>query len=267
METSLDWLPWVSWGSAFLLGLLGSAHCFGMCGGIAGALAMGSRPGPGLIAGAAANVAQPAVKPFPMLLATGLGRISSYTVAGLLAGTLGATLGLLHLESTLRIIAALLLILLGLYLAGLSRGLAWLERGGLILWRQLQPLVHRVTPIHSLPRAVAAGAIWGWLPCGLVYSMLAWSIAQGSAFGGAGVMLAFGLGTLPAVMAAGAMASPLQHWMQRRGARLAGGLLVMLFGLWSLWGGISSRDATHTHHHAYWKVTIPSNAAPDRHPA
>jgi sulfite exporter TauE/SafE len=127
-----------------------------------------------------------------------------------------------------------LVILLGLYLAGLGRSVAGLERLGAALWRKVSPLGRRWLPVESVPRALAVGALWGWLPCGLVYSVLALALVSGSATRGAFVMLAFGLGTLPNLLAAGLAVGTLRTLLRRRGVRLAAGLAVAALGVWGM---------------------------------
>ena len=136
----------------------------------------------------------------------------------------------------LRVAAGLLLIAMGLYLAGWWSGLTRIEAVGRHLWRHLQPLASRLMPVSTLPRALLLGAVWGWLPCGLVYSTLLWASSQGSPTDSALLMLAFGLGTWPVLLATGMAAERLTALLRRRGVRVTGGLLVILFGLWTLPG-------------------------------
>jgi sulfite exporter TauE/SafE len=206
--------------SAFLVGLLGGGHCVGMCGGIVGAVTM-SLPGQ---------------KPkTPFLLAYNLGRIASYTFAGVLAGMIGASSFFLQhvlpVEKVLYGLASLMLVVLGLYLAGIWQGVLVLERAGSVLWRKLRPLSKRLLPLKTAPQAVMLGMVWGWLPCGLVYSVLVAALATGSAAQGGLLMLAFGLGTLPTLLAMGMAAVKLKTWLQNIWVRRTSGLLVLGFGL------------------------------------
>ncbi|MGL4315641.1 MAG: sulfite exporter TauE/SafE family protein [Pseudomonas sp.] len=209
--------------SALILGLLGGGHCLGMCGGLMGALTL-------------AIPAEQRARRFRLLLAYNLGRILSYTSAGVLIGLAGWAMANSPAAILLRVIAALLLIAMGLYLAGWWSGLTRVEGLGRHLWRHLQPVASRLMPVSSLPRALLLGAIWGWLPCGLVYSTLLWAASQGSALDSGLLMLAFGLGTWPVLLATGIAAERLTALLRRRGVRVAGGLLVILFGLWTLPG-------------------------------
>lgn len=209
--------------SALILGLLGGGHCLGMCGGLMGALTLAIPP-------------EQRARRLRLLLAYNLGRILSYATAGLLIGLAGWAVASSPAAMALRVAAGLLLIAMGLYLAGWWSGLTRIEAVGRHLWRHLQPLASRLMPVSSLPRALLLGAVWGWLPCGLVYSTLLWASSQGSPTDSALLMLAFGLGTWPVLLATGMAAERLTALLRQRGVRVAGGLLVILFGLWTLPG-------------------------------
>ncbi|RZA30458.1 MAG: sulfite exporter TauE/SafE family protein [Lysobacteraceae bacterium] len=230
---------------AFLVGLAGSVHCAGMCGGIVGALSMARAaprapafPVPVRTLGAGRRA------PAAAYVATyNAGRIASYACAGALAGgvTGGAArlAGMPAFQAAAYVAANLMLVALGLYLMDAWRGLALLEQGGQGLWRRISPLLRQIRPDAGSgltpARMFAAGALWGWLPCGMVYSMLVTAMLSGSALGGAGVMLSFGLGTLPMLAAIGLAGLRLRALFQLRQVRLACGLLVIGFGLLGLW--------------------------------
>ncbi len=222
--------------SAVILGLLGGGHCLGMCGGLMGALTL-------------AIPAEQRSRRFRLLLAYNLGRILSYTCAGLLIGTAGWAVANSPAVMVLRIVAALLLIAMGLYLAGWWSGLTRIEALGRGLWRFIQPFASRLMPVSSLPRALLLGALWGWLPCGLVYSTLLWAASQGNALDSGLLMLAFGLGTWPVLLATGMAAERLTAVLRKRNVRVAGGLLVILFGLWTLPGPHQAWLMGHAMHH------------------
>lgn len=209
--------------SALILGLLGGGHCLGMCGGLMGALTLAIPP-------------EQRGRRLQLLLAYNLGRILSYASAGVLFGLAGWAVASSPAALLLRIVAGLLLISMGLYLGGWWSGLTRIEALGRGLWRHIQPLASRLLPVSSLPRALLLGALWGWLPCGLVYSTLLWAASQGDALDSCLLMLAFGLGTWPVLLATGMAAERLTALLRRRGVRMAGGLLVILFGLWTLPG-------------------------------
>ncbi|AXS80476.1 sulfite exporter TauE/SafE family protein [Dechloromonas sp. HYN0024] len=206
----------------FLVGLLGGTHCVGMCGGIVGALSMG------------------ATARWSMHLAYNGGRILSYAVAGAIAGALGAaSMGLegqVPARLFLYFVANLMLVALGLYLLGITRALAFTERIGQKLWRHLQPLTRRFIPARTIAQAFPLGLLWGWLPCGLVYSALASALTAGSATRGSLMMLAFGLGTLPNLLLAGMVLARLNEFLHRAVIRISSGLLVLGFGLYGFIG-------------------------------
>lgn len=218
---------------ALLVGLAGSGHCIAMCGGVSAALSMAIPP-----------KSQHFWGRLGYLLNYNLGRILSYVIAGALVGGLLASVGELgagkQAITGLRLVAALLMIALGLYLAGWWQGILLLERMGAKLWPHIKPLASRFLPFHSPVQALPFGMVWGWLPCGLVYSMLTWSAAAGSAMGGALIMLFFGLGTLPTLFALGGLADRLRYWLTLRSLRLGGALLLIAYGLHTLWIGITS---------------------------
>lgn len=220
---------------ALSLGLVSSAHCVGMCGGIMGALTL-------------AVPASERGRRWRLLLGYNLGRIASYSLMGGLAGWLASGLVDLGGASWLRWLAGLLLIAMALYLANWWRGLVYLENLGRYLWAYLQPLGKGLMPVRSLPQALLLGALWGWLPCGLVYTALAYAMAQGQGATAAGVMAAFGLGTLPAVLATGFMAQTLARLLQQKALRLGFALLLALFGLWTIWGGMGHGRHQHGAH-------------------
>lgn len=206
--------------AALLAGIAGAGHCAGMCGGIAGALAH----------------AIPAERrSIPLTLAYSLGRLGSYVLLGLLVGSLAALVsprdaGLAMLVA--RLLTATLMLAIALHLLGVTRWMLALEGMGSALWRRLAPLARRLVPVTSLPRALAIGALWGLLPCGLVYGALLYAATAGSGAGGALAMLAFGIGTLPAVLALGMAA----RWLARhaRALRHGSGMLLLATGAWTL---------------------------------
>jgi hypothetical protein len=217
-------MPESSYFSLLLVGLLGGTHCIGMCGGIVSALSMGGK------------------SRFSLHLAYNAGRIVSYAAAGAVAGALGALSLTLSDQLPLRIVlyvaANLMLVALGFYLIGLTRVLAFTERLGQPLWRYLQPLSRRYLPARSVAQAFPLGLLWGWLPCGLVYSALVTALSSGSAAEGAGLMLAFGIGTLPNLLLAGLLAVRLRAYASNPWVRRMAGLLVLGFGIWGLIGAL-----------------------------
>lgn len=231
-----DLLPLVL--TALALGLLGGGHCIGMCGGLMGALTLAIPP--------------EQRRGWPMwriLLGYNLGRIASYSAAGALLGSVGWLLRDLGLDLALRTLAGLLMIAMGLYLANWWSGLTRIERVGRGLWKHIEPHARRLLPVTHAPQAIALGALWGWLPCGLVYSTLVWASSQGSTGLSAGLMLAFGIGTLPTLLATGLAAERLMALLRRRAVRVSAAVLVILFGLWTLPGPHQAVLMGHDHGH------------------
>ncbi len=224
--------------SVFMMGLLGGVHCLGMCGGIVSALSLGqSRP----------EQTPTTQAQLPVLLGYNLGRITSYTIAGTIAGGLGAlTLTLTDAKQTqqmlqlMQLVSAAFMMALGLYLANIWRGIAHLELAGKILWKYLEPLGRHFLPMDNALKAIPFGLIWGWLPCGLVYTVLFMSLSSGSAIKGGLLLLFFGLGTLPNLLLMGTLAGHLLQWAQKPSARLLAGLTVVGLGLWMLYQALSS---------------------------
>lgn len=208
--------------AVFVVGLLGGVHCIGMCGGVVTALSAGSRTPPS----------------WPVQLSFNFGRIAVYALAGAAAGAAGSMAlfvgDVLPVQLALYLFANLMLAGLGLYLLGVTRYIAVLERIGSHVWRVVRPLTKLFLPANTAPRALALGALWGWMPCGLVYSILATALVTGDAVHGAAVMFAFGLGTLPNLLFAGA----LMRWLSARRAggwmRSVAGAMVLGLGLFGL---------------------------------
>lgn len=217
--------------AALAVGFFGGVHCVGMCGGIVGALSFGLPQ----------DRWQRMRGHLPFLLLYNLGRIGSYTLAGVIAGWLGAwaidMLAVRQLQLWLQVLAGLFMILLGLYLNGWWRVLVRVEQAGGILWRRLEPLGRRLLPVQRPGQAFLLGMLWGWLPCGLVYSVLIWTLLSGGAKQGGLLMLSFGVGTLPNLLAMGVFAVMLQKIVRQDWVRQLSGGLVILFGGYMLWRG------------------------------
>ena len=207
----------------FLLGFFGGGHCVGMCGGLSSAFALQLPPG---------------LNRTGLIVLLNLGRISSYVFIGLLVGAIGQ-IGISldqtrWLQNGLYLSANLLLLFLGLYLAGISSLATRIESIGRPVWKRLNPLLNRLLPIQSVPACFGVGMLWGWLPCGLVYSASLYALGSGNALEGGLYMLAFALGTLPNLLAIGLFAAQLKNFLQRKTVRLAAGLLVAAWALWRL---------------------------------
>jgi len=228
--------------TAFTIGLLGSGHCLAMCGGIMGALSMRS------VATVGSGNSSHGSSLLGQLLLYSAGRLLSYAVLGMALGLLGAVLvtAMEPARIVLRGLAGGLLIAMGLYLAGVWHGILILERLGHRLWQRIGPGMR-----NGQGSTLLLGMSWGLLPCGLVYGTLVWAASAADPFRAGWLMLAFGLGTLPAVLAgswfSAAMLAPLRH----RGLRLAAGALIVAFGIWTLIGGgvWQHGGSGHAHHH------------------
>jgi sulfite exporter TauE/SafE len=213
-------------GAAFLLGLAGSGHCLAMCGGVTAALGL-------------ATARDASGRPRPaLLLGCQIGRIVSYSLAGLLfAGALGGVVAFLDVDSVrkaLRVLAALALLFAALVAFGYLGNSG--PRFGHALWRQLAPLGRRFLPINSLPRACAFGMLWGWMPCGFVYSVLLVATLQQSAVRGAMTMAVFGLGTLPGLFLTALASRRFVALTATRAARRVAGSVLVVSAIVTLLG-------------------------------
>ena len=204
--------------AAFAAGLLGGVHCVGMCGGIAGALAASARG-----------------SPWRRIAAFNLGRIGSYAAAGAIAGGVGVAAQAFGPAATLQValfvVAHVLVVLMGLYVAGWGGAIIRLESAGSALWRRIEPLRRAFFPIDTDVRALGAGAVWGWVPCGLVYGMLPLAAASDGVARGAFVLAAFGAGTLPGLLLAGRAARALAAARRTPTVRLAAGSAIVAMGI------------------------------------
>ena len=228
--------------SAFILGLFSTVHCVGMCGGIIGALSL-SLPD---------NIRQQRLAHVLFISFYNLGRILSYSFAGLVVGYIGAEAASYTDTSggpsMLRYTGAVLMIAIGLYLAGWLPQLSKVERIGAPVWKRLEPIGRRLVPVNTMPRALVYGLVWGWLPCGMVYFVLVWALTSGSAAQGALTMAAFGLGTLPSLLAAGLAMSWLQRFTQSKMTRQLVGVLVIAMAVGSLLMPMGGHKQGHTDH-------------------
>lgn len=205
--------------SGLLVGIFGSAHCLAMCGGIACAPSFAGK-GPGA--------------PGAVLLFN-LGRILSYTAIGAIAGLLGHALSPSATTIVLfRSLAGLLMIGMGLYIAQWWNGITLIEKAGVPIWSRLAPLAQRLRRQQHPLSPLLLGTLWGWLPCGLVYSALTWSFSSADSKMAALLMFCFGLGTLPSMISAGLFAYHLRQWLANPATRRVFGIMIMLMGLWTI---------------------------------
>jgi len=229
--------------SAFIIGVLSGVHCLGMCGGIVSAMSLGME-----------QTASRAKK-IQIQIFYNLGRIASYTLAGVIVGGLGAIttqrFSSHSLHQILQTGSALILILMGLYLANWWRILTRLEQLGTILWKRIEPLARPLLPISNIRHGFLVGMVWGWLPCGLVYSMLTMSLTSNSPQQGGLIMLSFGLGTLPNLLAFGLMTTSWQQLMKKPWVRSLAGVIIIGFAIYLLadsWWPMPVGEG-HQHHH------------------
>jgi len=243
----------ISYTTAFMIGLLGGAHCIGMCGGIMNALSF-----------AIPDEQRNGLKLNIILLSYNVGRIFSYVVAGVIIGSLGWLLqsSLGPASGTLRFLAGLMLIAMGLYLAGWWMGLTYIERAGGKLWQYLEPFGKRLMPVTRPGQALFLGAIWGWLPCGMVYSVLTWSAAAANWQQSALIMLCFGLGTLPVMFVTGHFAHTLKSFIQKKTTRSIAAILMIVFGVWTMMGAKPHSDQ---HQHSGHEMPQQEQSIHDHH--
>jgi len=232
-------MPQVTLVELFLAGLFGSVHCLTMCGGLATALS-----------------AAPIGERRWRIVLYQVGRLLSYSLLGAAAGALGMVaathVAAGHWSAVLRVLTAALIVMIGVRLTlGASHQIGWLrwpERLGALVWRRAFPIATRVLPRQPILRALLLGALWGWMPCGLIYTALMIAAAAGNAFQGLLTMLAFGLGTLPAVLSVG----QLGRWLPRHDgshARWLGALLIAC-GVWTAFLPLAELySGGHVHHH------------------
>lgn len=226
--------------SAFLVGLLGSVHCIGMCGGIVSALTFSLSD----------TVRQNFLRMLPYITLYNIGRLTSYAVAGAMFAWLGASLGNAFTEQFSglgKYITSIFLVLLGLYIAGWLQVLVTLEKLGGQLWRHIEPVGNKFMPIDRAWKAGIIGLLWGWIPCGMVYAMLPLAMASADPFDGGLIMLAFGLGTLPTLVLMGSASEWLRRVTRNSIVRQFLGLLIILFGIYSMISkGGHDHHGTHT---------------------
>lgn len=210
---------------ALLMGLFSALHCLGMCGSIIGSLTLSLRR----------EIRENKKLLVPFVFSYNLGRIVSYSLAGLLAGlaehVLSMPLGEGHGHRILQILSALIMAGAGLHIAGWFPRFAYIEKAGGVVWRRIEPYGRRLVPVETLPKAFVFGMIWGWLPCGLVYAALALSATTGDVVRSTFTMFAFGLGTMPAVMGVGIMTSWMVRLSTMKKFRQVTGITLIALGL------------------------------------
>lgn len=237
--------------TAFLLGLFSTVHCIAMCGSVIGALTL-SLP---------RETRESQRKMFPYVLNYNLGRILSYGMAGGIVGLLSSPLAELNVHWILRWLSVLVMVGMGLWLAGWFPKFAKAERLGAPVWRWLQPIGQKLLPVRKVSQAFTLGIVWGWLPCGMVYGALAVAATTGSVVDGSLVMLAFGTGTLPAVLGAGVFTGLLASLGHSQSLRKVAGLLIIVMAIATFLNPLPDHGVTHGgHDHAVEMETSPASS-------
>ncbi len=212
---------------ALLMGVFSSLHCIGMCGSIIGSLTFSLSP----------EIRQNKKRLLPFIFSYNAGRITSYGIAGATVGLLEVLitfpLGEAHGHRLLQILSALIMTGAGLYIAGWFPRFAYIEKLGVHFWKKIEPYGRKLIPVKDCKHAYLFGMVWGWLPCGLVYAALALTVASGSVLQSALTMIAFGLGTLPAVMGVGVMISVLTRLAEMPSFKKIVGLIMIFLALFA----------------------------------
>ena len=207
-----------SYGVAFMMGLFSSLHCVGMCGSIIGTLTLSLSP----------EIRNNKKLLLPFVFSYNFGRITSYALAGAL---ISMPLGEFHGHRLLQIVSAIVMAGAGAYIAGWFPRFAYIEKAGVTIWKLMEPYGRKLIPVKNHTQAYLFGMIWGWLPCGLVYSALALAATSGDVTQSAFTMLAFGLGTLPAVMGIGVMTQVLTRLSRMQRFKQIIGLFMVALAL------------------------------------
>lgn len=251
--------------TAFLVGLLGSGHCFGMCGGLAAGL--GSLPVPN---DSNANTQLQAKPRASSAVLFNIGRILSYAGLGLLSAwilaSLGHTLNIPKWSMILRFVTAVMIFLIGVQFLFNWQALAVIERMGAKVWKLILPIAVRASSLPGGTGRLLLGLCWGLLPCGLVYSVLLTAAAAGSPISGATVMLAFGVGTLPSMMGMSLAAPALAALLSDKWTRKLMGAALILLAVLSVSLMVVKMQGQRAHsHHAYNATETPAVHVNDPH--
>lgn len=204
-----------------MIGIAGSSHCLTMCGGVNSIMLTSSAVG---------------WRKTSYTVLFNLARICSYAMAGLALGSLSFAIQGLSPKITLvtRVLAGLMLLAMACYIGRWWQGLVYIERIGAKLWCYIQPVAKQFIPVRSAGGAIKLGLLWGWMPCGLVYSVLAWAVLAADPVRSGLLMFSFGLGTLPAMLGAGLIAQTLLNGLRHPLARQLMALTLLVFGVWSI---------------------------------
>jgi uncharacterized protein len=229
---------------AFAMGLATSLHCVGMCGSIIGTLTLSLSP----------EVRNNKRRLIPFVFNYNFGRITSYTLAGAIAGVvesfIPAPVTEINGYRVLQILSAIIMASAGFYIAGWLPRFAYIEKAGTHFWKIIEPFGRKLIPVKGHIQAFLFGMVWGWLPCGLVYTALALALTTGDVTKSALTMLSFGLGTLPAVMGVGIMTSVLTRLSKMHRFKEVVGLFMIALALFAAipWLNPMAILTTHTNH-------------------
>ncbi len=206
--------------SAFMIGIMGASHCLVMCGGLSAAMGLNQS--------------------FLATLTYNAGRIISYSIAGLLLGSLGylLTSSFDAILISLRFISGIMLILLGLYIARWYMGLTAIEKVFGLFWKLIAPVAQKKMTQKGLVARFTSGMLWGWLPCGLVYSTLTYAAAQASPVSSMLTMLSFGLGTLPALLLSAGLSQQISQLVKHKLSQKIAGIALISFGMHTVYIGL-----------------------------
>lgn len=211
--------------AAFVIGLFSSLHCISMCGSIIGTLTYSLSP----------DIRNNKRILFSIVLSYNLGRIASYALAGAVVGTLHTFLSLPFSQGTayriIQVLSAAIMAGAGLYIAGWFPRFAYIEKLGSRFWKFIEPYGRKMIPVKTRTQALLFGMVWGWLPCGLIYTALALAATTGDIVHSSMTMLSFGLGTLPAVVGVGIMTTVLARLSRIQRFKQAVGILLIIFAL------------------------------------
>lgn len=207
--------------AAFVIGLFSSLHCIGMCGSIIGtltySLSQELRNNKRIL--------------FSIILSYNLGRVASYAIAGAVVGFLSLPFSQGMAYRFLQLLSAAIMTGAGLYIGGWFPRFAYIEKMGSRFWKLIEPFGRKMIPVKTRSQAMLFGMVWGWLPCGLIYTALALAATTGNVMHSSMTMLAFGLGTLPAVVGVGIMTTLLARLSKARLFKQIVGVLFIVFAL------------------------------------
>lgn len=214
---------------------MGAGHCLAMCGGIISSLSITS-------------AARSREKNWHFIIIYQIGRIASYTLFGAIAGWLGLQFSQLSPLPILKTVSGLLLIIMALYISNLWMGLTYVENLGKLLWNKISPFTKKLLPVTTPTKALLLGSLWGWLPCGLVYTSLGYAISLGDSLSSASFMMMFGLGTLPATILAGGASLSLKRFLNHKSIRVMSSLVFLSMGVFTLYMVFTAGGDGHHHH-------------------